>query len=796
MSRRPRDGGKQGSRRSQRRGGGRTDAGSRSAQSGPSDRPRRKSSDRSRKASQGRGSVDAARLLAFLRARRRRAVRPDEIARVFGVGRDGAKRLRALLSELVAEGDVERVPAGFRATRPDGLVEGVFEPAARGRGRDVGTLREDGGREWRVLASRTAPAASSGDRVLLLPRSRPIQGRAPRGEILQILDGSRDAWVGIYSRRRGGGVVTPYRDDADWTLLVDGDESGAARDGDGVVAAPIARPTRRRGDRGGVSALPRVRVTSVLGVPGDAEADTRAVAWRHRWPVDFPREVLAEAEAIDEQISAAEVDRRVDLRDLDFVTIDPASARDFDDAICVESGGSTTRLWVAIADVSHYVTPGGAIDREALSRGNSLYFPDRSFPMLPERLSGDVCSLRPECERLAMVAELTFDARMRVSRRSLYPAVIRSRARLVYQEAASLMGGGGVATTLRGGAAIPSDTALARRVRALGVLAGRLAKRRRAAGAIDFEFPEPKVVLDAAGRVVDVVRAQRTRAHRGVEEAMLAANRAVAEVLDAADRPAVYRIHEPPDERSVGELCELLASFGLLEAKPASDFTAGVLAAALERAIGRPEERLVHLAALRSMRQARYAVANRGHFALAFSHYTHFTSPIRRYADLLVHRALKAQLDRPSGSGGRRGDGPSSDTARQVAGRVSWRERLAIEAERERVEMARCACMAERSGEGFDATVSGVARHGLYVTLDEPFVEGLVHLSKLPSGLVFDEARRTLAARRSGRRFGLGDRLRVRLVEVDRIAARLSFDLEADPSDGRKRRRARAAGGP
>jgi ribonuclease R len=708
--------------------------------------------------------------LTLLGGRRRPLLSATGILRELGLGRDAIRPLRSLLRALEAKGRLERVDRRYRLRRPDGLVEGSFTP---GTGADPrgGLVAEESGAVWRVAE---AGGAQAGDRVLLQPIGEP--GRQ-RGEILDVLVGRRATWVGIFHRRGKRGFVTPYRDDAEWLVDIAQGDVGEARDGEVVVV----RPSRRRegraraGRRGAPMVRPEGQVVEVLGPPGHPEADFRAVAWRRRLPLDFPTEVLAAAEALPGELPAAEISRRVDLRDRSFVTIDPASARDHDDALCVEAAGEGHfRLWVAIADVAHFVAEGSPIDREALRRGNSIYFPDRAIPMLPERLSGDLCSLRPGVDRLVIAVELDVTAGGEVLRRNFYPAVIRSRARLVYRDVAPVMEGAG------DGALEPE---IAEQLRCLARVTAALRRRRLATGSIDLDLPEPLIVFGQNGRPIDVVASPRTLAHRAVEDSMLAANRAVAEVLAVSGRPAVYRNHEPPLPQDVETLRDLFEAFGLEAVPLAADASPPPrwIAEALKRVSGRPEERLVHRVVLRSMTQARYGAVRHGHFALAFPHYTHFTSPIRRYADLVVHRALTATLEeRPAAARAahaerrRRGE-----WMRRVAGRVSWRERIAMEAEREVADLQKCAFMRGHVGEVFAATMTGAAPFGLWLTLDEHFVEGLVHVSTLPEFVEFDERHHAFEGSRSGERFALGDRFDVRLESVDQIRAHIDFQILA-----------------
>jgi ribonuclease R len=595
------------------------------------------------------------------------------------------------------------------------------------------------------------------------PARQPARSGKPRSDPLP----PRTAWVGILHRRGKSGVLRPYRDDADWRVQVAPRDFAGARDGEVVEVVPVERPRRA----GRESAAPRGRVRARFGRPGDPEADFRAVAWRHGLPLEFPAQVQAEADAMPEALPTGELLRRVDLRELPFVTIDPPRARDHDDAVCAESvPGGGARLWVAIADVSHYVPLHSSLDAEALRRGNSVYFPDRAIPMLPERLSGDLCSLRPGRDRLALVVELRLDAAGAVQRKSFCPAVIRSRAHLTYAEAEPLVQG-------EGPAAPGPDPGVRDSLRELGRASRALRRARERAGALELDLPVAELRLDETGRAQDVLRAPRGASHRAVEEAMLAANRAVAEALAGSGEPAIYRNHEPPGPEEAEALCALLDSFGLLEAgaRDAEALAPRALARALERVAERPEARFVHASVLRSLSQARYEARCRGHFALAFSHYAHFTSPIRRYADLVVHRCLKALLAEVPG---RRELAPlRPDAARRIAERLSSLERLAEQAERESMQLAKCAFLAPRVGQEFDASVTGVAAHGLYATPDPFFTEGLVHISRLPGYLELSERGDALVARRTRERYRLGDRLRLRLESVDLVKAHINFAL-------------------
>jgi len=781
----------------------------------------------------------------------RPALSEKALLRVLGGRREELGPLRLLLQRLVREGLLEHRSGRFRASpkalasaparrasaserselprkrdAPSASTAGDARPTREGRAehapRDAGTagpahLARPGRapREARPAREPRTPRAARAARESRAPREP--RGRAhgergvreeetprraprderdgPRGETPPAAKTKRPPrersgttrWVGIVAPGAGKGRdarIVPYRDDTPWSLAVVAGDLGGARPGDVVVAASVgpAPSPRRGGARGALRPLTRARVSEVLGVPGDPEADFQAIVWRHGLRVAFPPEVMAEAAALPEAPTASELARRLDLRERPFLTIDPATARDHDDAVCVEAlphGG--TKLWVAIADVSHFVTPGSALDAEALRRANSVYFPDRAIPMLPHVLSGDVCSLRAGVDRLVLVAELDYDADAVLRRRDFHAGVIRSTAGLAYEPAAEVMEGrsGGI-----------DDPRLRAQLEGLADLARRLLARRKAAGALDLELPAAEIVLGPDGRPADVVPARRTIAHRAIEEAMLAANRAVAEVLEASGAPAVYRIHEAPDPAKLEALGALFERFGLLRRAGVAAPDPREITDALRRAAGQPEERLVNLVALRSMKQARYHEANLGHFALAFESYLHFTSPIRRYADLVVHRALRERIDgAPSDVSSARALGLA-----RVAEHLSGQERVAVEAERDMTDLKRCLFLQDKTGEEHDGTVTGVAPHGFYVTLDRWLVDGLVHVSRLPRNVALDDAGFALVAPRGGGRWQLGDRVRVRLDSVDVRKGWVSLVLVEGEGEGgaRRRRPARA----
>ncbi|MFK7897557.1 MAG: ribonuclease R family protein [Myxococcota bacterium] len=673
----------------------------------------------------------------------------------------------------------------------------VFRPSAAGQRVEV----EDGnGETWRVdCLGEPVPV---GTRILF----EPLTGaEARQGVLVRWVEAERESWVCTLRRGSWGRSLAPFSGLSLPRLSLAERDAKDAKDGDRVLVAPIQKRNDKKKGRGRRTdeRAPEqpVRVIAVLGPVGNPDADFKAIAWKHRLPREFTRRARVEAEEFEAELSAKELGRRLDLRHLPFITIDPSSARDHDDALFAEmrrapalsvvkpgSGednsetaeeestprGWDRRVWVAIADVAHYVEAGGWVDSEARRRGNSFYFPDRSVPMLPERLSSDLCSLRPDCDRLAMVAELRIGEGGAVVDALFHEAVIRSHARLSYEEAAEWLARDSSESTAGDG---PSPGWLAS-LRCLAEAAERWQALRRKEGAVSLELPETEIVLGENGAPVDARLRARNSAHGLVEEAMLAANRAVAQALDRAERRTIHRVHPPPSPRKLEALSQLLEGLGIGDALDLTE--PGELARMLERVQGTPAEERIHIATLRSMSQARYEPESKGHFALQFKHYLHFTSPIRRYADLDVHRALKRMLrDQPEPVLAAP-SGAETEAEGGLAGLGIWlsgRERVAMEAEREADALACCALMQGREGERFEAKVTGTTDFGLFIRLDAPAVSGLIPMRALEGYWNHDPGTDSIVGGRSGRRISLGDRLAVRLGEVDSERSRLGFRL-------------------
>jgi ribonuclease R len=682
-----------------------------------------------------------------------------DLLRAARIGRDERAAAEARVAALERRGQLVRT-AGDRLTVPARLhlVAGrlVVNPAGFAHCVADAAHEED----VYVPASGVRPAMH-GDRVLVRTTGAARRGRR-EGRVVRVLERGTTRVVGVLRRGRTATVIVPQEQRITVPILVPRGAAGDAADGD-MVAADLTRFP-------GTAAEAEARVTAVLGPASDPRVETEAVLAAYGLPREFPPAVAAAARRVPKTVPAAALPGRLDLRGLPIVTIDGENARDFDDAVLVEPDGDGFCLTVAVADVAHYVPPGSALDEEARARGTSVYFPDRVVPMLPEELSNGICSLRAGEDRLVKAVRLRLDAGGRVRDAAFHDAVIRSAARLTYTEVRQALVDRDAGVRARLGDLLGPLEAAER-------LTHRLAARRHARGALDFDLPEAEIVLDLRGRPEQIVRAERSIAHRLIEELMLAANEAVARELARRKLPFLHRVHEaPPDER-MRELGRFVEGFGLRLALDRGRVTPKSLQALLARVDGRPEQRLIETVVLRSMQQARYAVEPLGHFGLATEHYTHFTSPIRRYPDLVVHRLLDVALH---------GRGRVPPDLPALAEETSRRERTAMDAEREIVQLKKIQFMQDKVGETYDGIVSGVVPFGLFVELRDVFVDGLVHVSTLGDDFYeLLETQHCLRGRRTRRTFRLADPIRVEVAGVSLERRRIDFVL----AEGERRER-------
>ncbi len=681
-----------------------------------------------------------------------------EVARRLKLADSDDPALASVLEALEQQGSVIKNRRGALC-----LVEhlDLIRGSVQGHRDGYGFLIRDDKQPDCFLGPREMQKVLHGDRVVAREVGIDRRGRCEVA-IVEVIARANVTVVGRLRRDYGILIVEPEDRRLSQPLLVAPDGAGGAKPGQVVVAEILAQPAR--------NAQPVARIVEVLGSYADPGMEIEIALRKHRLPYLFSPAAEAEAGSFASIPQAADMRGRTDLRSMALVTIDGENARDFDDAVYCEPIGASGqpggkrgsggyRLVVAIADVSHYVRPGTALEQEAQLRGNSVYFPRRVIPMLPEALSNGLCSLNPEVDRLCMVCDMTVGTRGRVKDYQFYPAVMRSRARLTYTRVAAFMAGE------REGLSEDVATNLGHLESVYKALA--LARQRR--GAIDFETIETELVFNDERKIERIVKVERNDAHRVIEECMLAANVCTSAFLKRNRHPMLYRIHEGPTPEKLLTLREFLGEFGLQlgggDAPKAGDY-----AKLLTRIKDRPDAQMLQTVLLRSMQQAVYSPDNVGHFGLAYEAYTHFTSPIRRYPDLLVHRAIKAVLARSRYSPG--------DWA-ELGGHCSRTERRADEATRDVVNWLKCFYMRDRIGEHFDGTITAVTGFGVFVALDEVYVEGLVHISELGRDYFhFDPGRHQLLGERTRRRFRLSDRIGVKLVRVDLEQMKIDFVLD------------------
>jgi ribonuclease R len=617
-------------------------------------------------------------------------------------------------------------------------------------------IRDDGGPDL-FLGPKEMREVMHGDRVVARISGVDRRGR-PEGKVVEVLERAQQRLVGRLHREHGILFVSAEDRRIGHEFLVPPDAAGGATPGQVVTVEVVAQPSRH--------AQPVARVVEVLGNYADPGMEIEIALRKHALPHAFPRAVEQLCARLPDAVTEEDHRGRTDLTRLPLVTIDGESAKDFDDAVYCEpadgkGGNAGWRLLVAIADVSHYVKHGDALDQEARNRGNSVYFPRRVIPMLPEKLSNGLCSLNPKVPRLAVVCDMQIAADGDIRSYRFYPAGFRSQARLTYTEVAAMLDDERSEAARRHHALLPH-------LRHLHRLYRLLAKARERRGAIDFETIETEMIFDAHGKIERIVPVRRNDAHRLIEECMLAANVCASDFLHGADHPMLYRIHEGPTPEKLAVVREFLKGFGL-QLGGGDDPHARDYAKLLARVRDRPDAQLLQTVLLRSLQQAVYSPDNVGHFGLAYESYTHFTSPIRRYPDLLVHRAIKEALRRRRYEPG---------DWHELGAHCSMTERRADDATRDVVAWLKCYYMKDRVGETFAGSISGVTSFGAFVALDDVYVEGLVHVSELGNDYFhFDAGKHHLMGERTRKRYRLGDRLRVEVARVDLDTSRIDFTL-------------------
>jgi len=593
-----------------------------------------------------------------------------------------------------------------------------------------------------------------GDRAIARVVGVDRKGR-PEGKIVEVTERANSKVVGRVQEEHGVWYVVAENKRISQDILLAPPEKKSLRPKHGqvVVVELVEQPSKQ--------SQPIGRLVEILGNYADPGMEIEIALRKHDLPFEFSKGVQAEAKKLPDEVRKADWKGREDLTQLPLVTIDGETAKDFDDAVYCERQGKGYRLVVAIADVSHYVQAGSALDKEAYERGNSVYFPRRVIPMLPEKLSNGLCSLNPNVERLCMACDMQLSGTGEIKRYRFYPAVMWSQARLTYTEVAA-------ALYEKNAKARGKLAPLLPHLENLDTLFRVLVKARQKRGAIDFETIETRMVFDAHGKIERIEPYERNDAHRLIEECMLAANVCASDFLKEREHPALYRIHEGPTPEKLAKLRDFLGTFGLQlgggDEPHAKDY-----AKLIDKIQGRPDKQLLQTVMLRSLKQAIYSPDNVGHFGLAYESYTHFTSPIRRYPDLMIHRGIKSVL-----AARRYEPGDWSD----IGLHCSATERRADEATRDVESWLKCYYMQDRIGEEFEGSISAVVPFGIFVALDDVFVEGLVHVSELGADYFhFDEAAHAMVGERTGKRYRLSDRVRVQLMRVDMEQNKIDFRL-------------------
>ena len=723
-------------------------------------------------------NIDPEALLAALRIAGGEGLSLNQLAGQLRLGQSRKQPLRRALSHLLEEGRASydgrtyrevarprRAPATMveaarrrraggeadpPARKPGAMVTGVIHVKAEGYG-FITPLFGEGGRENDLFVPpQHTKGALDGDVV------RGRDGRLA-AEVTEVVEHRRQLLLGIYQAKGKAAWVIPHDRNLAGNVAVP--RHPRARDGE------MVKVRLHRDAPGGLAG----EVVATLGPPGDPRFEILAAAYAEGFSDEFDKATLAAAQSVPDQVLPEEISGRRDLRHLALVTIDGEDARDFDDAVHVSRTSGGYRLVVAIADVAHYVQQGSPLDREALRRATSVYFPGTVLPMLPERLSNGICSLNPEVDRLCMVCDIAFDAAGNPLQSDIYQAVMRSHARLTYERVAKALAG-------------EPDARIRPLLEDLKVaheLSKHLTERRKARGSIDFDLPEAKIVLDDQGKVAEIVKRPRNDAHRLIEEFMLAANEGVARFFEVRGLPTVYRIHDQPDREKLEAFAVLARSHGF-ELPEGDALTPAVLNQFLKKVEGTPAQKALNSLLLRAMMQAQYSPENIGHYGLAAPTYLHFTSPIRRYPDLMVHRLLEEHWAR----GGR----PLREQEREeqeaflagIAAQCSERERAAMKAERDVDAFYSALYMQDKVGQSFKAVISGVADFGLFCELEDVFVEGLIPAESLGEDVQLDKERQRLLAGSSGRGYAIGDEVKVEVLSADPARRRITLALAGE----------------
>lgn len=690
----------------------------------------------------------------FFREKTKRPLAFKDVVSGMDLNRKEARALKRVLRSMVRDGDLVITRKGLYGPPEDmSLVNGYFEPHKDGYGFVI--LERPGERDI-FIPARATMGAMNHDRVLV----RVANWHRREGHIVRILERAQTRIVGTFEVSKTGSSVRPKNRFVRVDLSIAKKDKGGAKHGDMVIAEIISYPTERMNPAG--------RVVKILGKPQDPKAEIEAVIDEFNLVRRFPQNVVKEARSLYElraEKTARRTRERKDLRSLQTVTIDGENAKDFDDAVSIDINKQGYKLHVHIADVGFYVGWNSPVDSEARKRGTSVYFPDRVIPMLPRELSEDLCSLKPKEERFAMTVEIDFDRNGSRLKTQCYPSVIISNERMTYTAVKKIL--------------IDHDDHerdtydyLLRDFELMGELCGILRNRRLKRGSLDFDLPEPEVLLDLQGMPDAIVRAERNYAHMIIEEFMIAANEAIADYLTDLGIPILYRIHEEPDAFKFKEILNVIKYF-YKKGVPSKSKDFSELLVNIK---GKPEEEIINYVILRSLKQARYSIINVGHFGLASKCYTHFTSPIRRYPDLIVHRILREVMQKKRLTDRRIME--LQNVLPDIAFHSSRMERVADRAEKEVVDAMRVWFMKDKVGDEFDGKVVGITPYGVKVRLKDFYIEGFLHVSYLTDDFYqYNELRMSLVGRHTKRSFNIGQDIKVKIEKVDMEEREIVMDV-------------------
>ena len=689
-----------------------------------------------------------------------KAYRPlllKELIGLFNVSRKERPVFKEMIGDMLEKGLIVKI-RGDRYGLPGkmNLITGVLQGHPDGYGFVKSDLE---GEADLFVPKRNMMGAMHNDRVVARIESADRGGRL-EGRIIRILERFHSRIVGRFERGKNFGFVIPSDRKISHDIYIPPKLFNKAKDGDVVVAKIITYPQKTRNPEG--------EIIKVLGRSSTPGIDTGMIIEEYELPTEFPEDVITEAKALPGEVAESMLKERVDLRTLQTVTIDGERAKDFDDAVSIERlPDGRFRLWVHIADVSYYVPWGSELDNESYNRGTSVYLPDRVIPMFPERLSNHICSLNPREDRLTLTAEMMFDGNGNRINYKIYESVINSNERMTYTAVKEILED-------EDSKIISRYSDLIETFHLMRELCLKLRAKRMGRGSIDFDLPEPEIILDLQSKTINIVRSERNIAHQIIEEFMLAANETIAQHMGNKEIPFIYRVHESPDEDKITEFNEFMEDLGYkfkLNHQQPKTFQR-----LLNKLEGKTEETLINQLLLRSMKQARYSTENIGHFGLASQHYTHFTSPIRRYPDLIVHRLIKEVSKNRRIKEERKSllDAKLKDIAKHS----SERERLSMEAEREVVELKKLEFMQDKIGSEYDGVISGVVAFGFFVELEDILVEGLVRVTSMYDDFYrFEERQHRLAGDRTDKVYRLGDKVRVRVDKVDMEKRKIDFIL-------------------